>query len=79
MGFSAGREGTDFLVPDVHSLDLALAPQRVCDAVETVADDAVDALYSGSNKRICKLISYGFRHFQTSLVVRLAFARPAAG
>ena len=50
MGFSAGREGTDFLVPDVHSLDLALAPQRVCDAVETVADDAVDALDAGCDK-----------------------------
>jgi hypothetical protein len=32
----------DLLVPDVDPLDLALSPQRVGQAVEAIADNAID-------------------------------------
>ena len=44
MRLGAGRERRDLLVPDMDPLDLALPAQRVGQAVEAIADDAIDPL-----------------------------------
>ena len=56
VSLRAGCEGRHFLVPHVYPFDLALAPQRVRDAVETVADDAVHALDAGARENLDELI-----------------------
>jgi hypothetical protein len=44
----AGRESGNLLMADMDPVDLALAPDRVGDAVEAVANDTVDTLHAGS-------------------------------
>ena len=68
VGFGAGSEGGDLLVPDVHPLDLALAAQRVGQTVQTVADDAVDALDTGCREGFGELIGHGLCHRSLSSV-----------
>ena len=46
-GLGAGREGRHLLVTDVYPLDPALRPDRLGQAVQAVADDAVDPGDSG--------------------------------
>jgi len=47
MRFRPRRKGRHLLVPDMHPLDLALAANGIGDAVEAVADNAVDPLDAG--------------------------------
>ena len=47
---------------DVHPLDLAQAANGIRNAVEAVADNAVDALDTRCSEDFRKLISYGFCH-----------------
>ena len=58
MRLGAGREGRDLLVPDVDPLDFALSPQGVGEAIETIADNAVNPLDARGNKGLRELISY---------------------
>ena len=44
MGVGARGEGGDLLMPDMQPFDAAGSAQRIGEAVEAVADDAVDAL-----------------------------------
>ena len=44
VGLGAGRESGGLLVPDMDPLDLALPAHRVGEAVQAVADEAVDPL-----------------------------------
>ena len=54
----ASREGGDLLVPDVDPLDFALSPQGVGEAIETIADNAVNPLDARGRKGLRELISY---------------------
>ena len=47
MGLGAGREGGGLFVPHMDPVDGFPAPQRIGEAVERVADDAIDALDAG--------------------------------
>src|SRR5215471_1421697 len=62
MRFGARRKTGHFLVADMHPLDLSLAANGIGDAIEAVADDAVDPLYAGECQGFHELISNGFRH-----------------
>ena len=62
MRLGAGREGRDLLVPDMDPFDLALSADRVGEAVEAVADDAVDPLDAGRGEGLRELISDRFCH-----------------
>src|SRR5262249_21187919 len=61
-GFHAGGKRRDPLLPDMNPFDLALMPQRVGQPVETVADDAVNALASRREKNLGELIRYPLCH-----------------
>src|SRR6516162_3424956 len=56
------RESGDFLVPDMHPFDLVLAANGIGDAVEAVADNAVDALDARCSQDLRELISNGLCH-----------------
>ena len=75
MGFGSRREGRNFLVPDMHPLDLALAANGIGNAVEAVADNAVYALDTGGGEDFRKLISYGFCHLR---LLEVSVTRTAA-
>src|SRR6516162_10022476 len=62
MGFARGGKRCDLLVPDMDPFDLALLAQRVGEPVETVADDAVNALDSRREKNLGELIRYPLCH-----------------
>src|ERR1700731_4535554 len=54
--FGAGRESCNLLVPDVNPLDLALPPQRVGEAVEAIADNAIDPLDARCSQGLGELV-----------------------
>src|SRR3984893_18351125 len=58
MRLGTSREGRDFLMADVDPLDLALSPQRVSEAVEAIADNAIDPLDASRSQGPHELISY---------------------
>jgi hypothetical protein len=58
MCLGTSREGRDLLVPDVDPLDLAMSPQRVGEAVEAIADNAIDPLDASRSQGLHELISY---------------------
>jgi len=58
MRLGTGREGRDLLVPNVDPLDLALSPQSVGEAVEAIADNAIDPLDASRGQRLDELISH---------------------
>jgi hypothetical protein len=62
MRLSAGRECGCLLVAHMNPLDFPLAPDRVGQAVEAVADDAIDPLDANRCKRFGELVSYGLGH-----------------
>ena len=59
MRLGAGRERGDLLVPDMDPLDLALPADGVGQAVQAVADDAVDPLDPRSGEGFRELVSHG--------------------
>ena len=56
MRLGAGREGGDLLVADMNPLDLPLAADRVGQAVQAVADDAVNSLDAGRGESFGELV-----------------------
>ncbi len=62
MRLGARREGRDLLVPDMHPLDLALAPKSISEAVQAVADDAVDPLHARCGENFRELVRDGSDH-----------------
>src|SRR5712672_4074912 len=50
-----GCESRDLFVPHMHPFDLALAADRIGQAVQAVADDAIDTLDAGGSESFCKL------------------------
>ena len=61
--FGAGGEGAGLLVAHMNPLDLALSADRIGEAVEAVADDAVDAFDAGRGEGLDELIGYRSWHF----------------
>ena len=62
MRLSARREGSNFLVPDMKPLDLALAANRVGQTVQAIADDAVDPLDARGRQSLGELVGYCLCH-----------------
>src|SRR6266404_4403099 len=62
MRLGARRESGNFLVPDMHPLDLALPAKRVGQPIQTVADNTVDPPDTGCREGFSKLISDSFCH-----------------
>jgi hypothetical protein len=69
MRLGASSESSDLLVSHMYPLDLALAADRISQAVQAVADDAVYSLDAGGSERFRKLISYCLGH-NTFLLMR---------
>ncbi len=61
-------EGRHLLMPHMQPLDAAVAAERVRKSVQTVANDAVDALDAGGRESLDHLIGDSSRHL---LLVRL--------
>ena len=62
MRLGTSRKGGDLFVPDVDPLDLALASQSVGEAVEAIADNAIDPLDAHRGQGLRELIGYCFWH-----------------
>ena len=62
MRVGAGGEGGDFFVAHVQPLHAPAAAHRVGEAIETVADDAVDALHAGRGENLDHLVGDGLGH-----------------
>jgi hypothetical protein len=62
MRLANGSERRHFLVPHVDPFDSAVTTQRVGDAVETVADDAINSLDARRAKNLDELIRHIFCH-----------------
>ena len=56
MRLGASREGRHLLVAHMQPLDLASPPDRIGDADQAVADDAIDALDAGRGQDVGELI-----------------------
>lgn len=59
MRLCAGGKGRDLLVAHVNPFDLALATNRVREAVQAVAHDSIDALDARGGERLGELIGDG--------------------
>src|SRR5258707_8713782 len=68
MRFGARGESCDLLVPDVHPFDLALPTDRICNAIETVADNAVNPLDPCYREDFGKSICNGLHAFAPCVV-----------
>src|SRR5215469_12839558 len=55
-----GCKGGHFLMSHVHPLNLALTPNRICQAIQAVTHDSVDALHTCGSKCRGKLLGNGF-------------------
>src|SRR5689334_17745649 len=62
ISFSAGGKSGTFFMTNMHPVNLVQAPQRVREAVERVADDAVNALHPGLGEGFCHKIRCGSAH-----------------
>src|SRR4029077_16369047 len=62
MRLGARGESGDLLVPDVHPLDLALPADGIRNAVQAIADNAIDALDAGCREDLGELIRHCLRH-----------------
>jgi len=62
MRLRAGRKCRDLLVADMEPFDLALAADRVRQAIEAVADNALDPLHARGRQRLGKLVCNRCHH-----------------
>jgi hypothetical protein len=67
MRFDTRREGRDLLGQDMYPLDLALAPDRVAQPVQAVAENAISPFDADRGESFCKLIGGGFCHAKVLL------------
>ena len=63
MRFGARREGRDFLVPDMNPLDLALPAKRVGQAVQAIANNAINPLDANRGEDFRELIRDCSSHY----------------
>ena len=56
MSLGSGGKSCDLFMPDMDPFDLVLTADRVCDAVQAVADNTVNALHPGSRQGLDELI-----------------------
>src|SRR6516164_8972161 len=66
MRFGASRERCHFLMTHMHPLDLALPANRIGQAVEAVADDAVNPLDADGRESLRELICNRFHTVRPS-------------
>ena len=59
MRLGTRREGNNLLVPYMHPLDLAVAANGIRNAVEAIADNAIDTLHTRRKQGFRELISCG--------------------
>src|ERR1700678_2087703 len=52
-------------MPDMNPLDLALSSQRVGEAVEAIADNAIDPFNARCGQGLYELVGYCFCHFSS--------------
>jgi hypothetical protein len=52
VGFRTGGKRRNFLMPNMHPLDLMMLPDSVGNTVQGISTDPVDALDSGRNERL---------------------------
>src|ERR1700685_635999 len=71
-------KGRDLLVPDMNPFYLSLATKRVCQTIEAIADDAIDALDAGRGEHFRKLICDCSYH-DTSFRLNASGSQPALG
>ena len=64
MRLGAGREGGNLLVPDMDPIDLSLSAQGIGEAVEAIADNAVDPPHPRRYEDLRELISYPLCHLE---------------
>jgi hypothetical protein len=57
MRFATGRESRNLLVPHMYPFDLSLPADRIGQAVQTVADNAIYPFDTGCSERFRELIS----------------------
>ena len=62
MSFSTRSKRGGLLVAHMNPLDLLLATQRVCEAVQRVADHAIHTLYAGLLQSLSDEISHSSGH-----------------
>ena len=62
MGVGARGEGRDLLMPHMQPFNAAGAAQRIGEAVQAVADDAIDALDPGCGENLDHLVGDGAGH-----------------
>ena len=62
MRLGAGREGRNLLVPDMDPLDLALPAERVGQAVQAVADNAINPLDARCGEGFRELVGNSLCH-----------------
>ena len=62
MGVGASGEGGDLFVAHMQPFDAAAPPNGVGEAIETVADDAIDPLHSGGGENLDHLVGDGLGH-----------------
>jgi hypothetical protein len=75
MRLGASRECCNFLVTDMHPLDLALAAQRVCETVQAIADDAVNPLDANRREGVGELVRNGRHPLAPSRIVAAIIGR----
>src|ERR1700684_1280631 len=68
----------DLLVPNMNPVDLSLATKRVCQTIEAIPDDAIDALDAGRCEHFRKLICDCSYH-DTSFRLNASGSQPALG
>ena len=56
LRLASGGEGRSLLMPRMDPPDRLLRAERLGEAVEAVADDAVDALHAGSRKGLDEIV-----------------------
>ncbi len=62
MRVRPGRESGDFLMPDMQPLNAAMAPERIGEAVQAIAHDAIDASDTGGGEGFDHLVGNGHGH-----------------
>ena len=65
MGLGTGGEGAGLLVPHVHPVDPLHAAQRIGEAVQRIARNAIDAFHAGDLQGFGHQVGNRSRHVGT--------------
>lgn len=62
MRFGSGSKSPHLFVPHVHPFKILFYAYRVCDAIQRIADNAVNSLNTRLSKNVHQKIRHFFRH-----------------